>query len=101
MPEEYLVLTDEQAKSINSSAGPIVVCKPDGSKIGLLTPNRMQGADDEEPVLSAEQQAEIVRRMCQENIEWRTTAQVLERLDQLKKARSVDFNPHARPCRVG
>ena len=86
MPGEYLVLTDEQVKSINASAGPIVVCKPDGSEIGLLTPKGMPGWDDDEPVLSPEQQAEIVRRMCQENIEWRTTAQVLEHLDQLKKA---------------
>jgi hypothetical protein len=84
MPREYLVLTEEQVQSINAFAGPIVVCKPDGSEIGLFIPNEMQDWEDEEPVLSAEQQAEIVRRMCQENIEWRTTAQVLEHLDQLK-----------------
>jgi len=79
-----IILNEEQSRLVEASEGPIVLLDSQARQIGTV----ILPADDEQaaPVLSRELTDELVRRMSQEHIEWRTTKQVLERLENLRKA---------------
>lgn len=78
-----IVLTEEQESALRSTTSTVPVHNRAGRMIGVL----IQDIDipDESVKLDPEVIEILAERMSMKNIQWRTTAEVLERLDEIDR----------------
>jgi hypothetical protein len=73
-----IVLTNEQASVLASATEPVIVCRPDGSIAGVVSP-RSKIVTPKEPLFTPEEIAEAERRLDSPGA-WYTTREVLDHL---------------------
>jgi hypothetical protein len=76
-----ITLSDDQARIISESAPPFVIVDSKGRRLGQITP--IEPVTETQPAISAEEWAEIKRRMAMPGPGF-TTQQVLDHLSALE-----------------